>query len=49
MCSRAGQEKNVFGLKGPRKMTVVMPAIADTGMPVDFQPIRVRGGLLSLP
>lgn len=33
-------EKNVFGLKGPRKMTVVLPAISDTGLAVDFQPTR---------
>lgn len=38
-------EKNVFGLKGPRKMTVVLPAISDSGLPVDFQPTKVEDTL----
>lgn len=33
-------ETNVLGLKGPRKMTVLLPAIGESGMAIDLQPTK---------
>lgn len=34
------QEKNFFGMKGPRKMTVFIPSVNPDGSLIDFKPLK---------
>lgn len=38
-------DTNVLGLKGPRKMTVLVPAMTKTGEAYEFRPTEVRHGI----